>query len=72
LDAGESYTHWWSGGADPMVWFDCSFNAGFQEKTYTLNSFTTYIGRGCDPDKERDAREYYFEANGQSIELYSN
>jgi len=55
-----------------MVWFDCSFNAGFQEKTYTLNSFTTYIGRGCDPDKERDAREYYFEANGQSIELYSN
>ena len=71
LDAGECYMWWWS-GVDATVRFDCSYAEGFQEKTYTLNYFTTYIGRGCDPDKERDAREYYFEANGQSIELYSN
>ncbi|HJZ58940.1 MAG TPA: serine protease [Gemmataceae bacterium] len=67
--------HWLAGGTDakPQVRFDCSTEPGFQEKVYTLDYYTSHLGRNVKPSRDRDAREYYFQfdQSGQVLDLYS-
>lgn len=72
VSAGYSSVHW-STDSTPTIRFDYSFDDGYQEKRYALDSYTAYVGRNVTPDKKRDAREYAFKRLGaKTIDLSSD
>lgn len=58
----ERYVHWWRGdnAPKPQIRFDCSAEAGYQEKKCELECSVHELGKNVKPDFERDARKYVF------------
>lgn len=69
--ARSSWVHWWSGTykGKPEVRFDSSADTGYQEKKYTVEYYTSYIGRNVKPTVKNDAREYVFRYDKSGVNL---
>ncbi|MDW8221509.1 MAG: serine protease [Gemmatales bacterium] len=72
IGAKSRYVHWWKGldAPKPHIRFDSSADPGFQEKTYQLDTYVSYLGKNVQPDFDRDAREYVFRwKDNKNLEL---
>jgi len=55
---------------EPEIRFDHSYEEGYQEQHYDLDYYAASYGRGCSPDRQRDAYEYVFQPEGYGLDLH--
>jgi S1-C subfamily serine protease len=69
LAPGESRVQWHTGSDVPEIRFDASFEDGYQEQSYELETYAADLGRGGAASKEWDAREYRFRSVDGGVDL---